>query len=118
MNRYFEMLKHYVISGGQVPRRESRIFTLLALMVGFLLGYIAIFVGYSGLAVIIGICGLFVLIPNIFVSVRRLHDVDRSGWWLLVLIPFISSLILLSLVAQDSQPNENQGRSNPEDAAA
>ena len=50
MNRYFEMLKHYVISGGQVPQRESRIFTLLTLIVGFLLGYVAIFVGYSGLS--------------------------------------------------------------------
>ena len=118
MNRYFEMLKHYVISGGQVPRRESRIFTLLSLMVGLLLGYVGIFVGYSGLAVIIGICGLFVLIPSIAASVRRLHDVDRSGWWLLVsLIPLIGSLMLLNLVVQDSQSNENQGRSNPEDAA-
>ena len=118
MNRYFEMLKHYVISGGQVSRRESRIFTLLTLIVGFLLGYVAIFVGYSGLAVIIGICGLFVLIPSIAVSVRRLHDVDRSGWWLLIsLIPFIGSTVLLGFVAQDSQSNENQGGCNPEDAA-
>ena len=116
MNGYFEMLKYYVISGGQVSRREYWIFTLFAFMVGLLLGYVGIFVGYSGLAVIIGICG--VLIPSIAVSVRRLHDVDRSGWWLLVsLIPLIGSLILLNLVAQDSQPNENQGRSNPEDAA-
>ena len=50
MNRYFEMLKQYVISGGQVPRKESRIFTLLTVIVGFLLGYVAIFVGYSGLS--------------------------------------------------------------------
>ena len=126
MNRYFEMLKHYMISGGQVPRRESRIFTLLTLIVGFLLGYVAIFVGYSGLGIqvlflfgtIIGICGLFVLIPSIAVSIRRLHDVDRSGWWLLVsLIPLIGSTVLLGFVAQDSRSNENQGGCNPEDAA-
>ena len=48
MNRYFEILKQYVISGGQVSRRESRIFTLLALIAGFLLGFVGIFVGYSG----------------------------------------------------------------------
>ena len=121
MNRYFEMLKHYMISGGQAPRRESRIFTLLALIVGFLLGYIVIFVGYSGLVVIIGviigICGLFVLIPSIAVSVRRLHDVDRSGWWLLIsLIPLIGSTVLLGFMAQDRQSNENHGGCNPEDA--
>ena len=121
MNRYFEMLKHYVIYG-QVPRRESRIFTLLALIVGFLLGYVAIFVGYSGLVVIIGVIigiyGLFVLIPSIAVSVNRLHDVDRSGWWLLIsLIPLVGSTVLLGFVAQDSQSNEKQSGCNPEDAA-
>ena len=64
MNRYFEMLKYYMISGGQVPRKESRIFTLLVLIAGFLSSF---FVGYSGLVVIIGICGLFVLIFSIAV---------------------------------------------------
>ena len=117
MNRYFEMLKQYVISGGQVPRRESRIFTLCALIVGFLLGYVVIFVGYSGLGVIIGICGLLVLIPNIVVSVSKLHDANRSGWWLLIsLIPLIGSMILLGFMAQDRQSKKNQGGCNPEDA--
>lgn len=116
MNRYFEMLKHYVISGGRVPRKESRIFTL-ALIASFLLGHVVIFVGYSGLVVIIGICGLFVLIPSIAISVRSLHDVDRSGWWMLIsFIPLIGSVILLGFIAQDEQSNLNQGGSNPEDA--
>ncbi len=119
MNRYFEMLKHYVISGGQVPRRESRIFTLLTFIVGFLLGCVVIFVGYSGLVVIIGICGLFVLIPSIALSVSVLNDANRSGWWLLIsFIPLIGSMILLGFVAQDSQSKKNQGGCNPEEAAA
>ncbi len=42
------------------------------------------------------IASLAVLIPGICVSVRRLHDIDRSGWWLLIiLIPFIGVLVLL-----------------------
>ena len=71
MNRYFEMLIHYVISGGQVPRKESRIFTLLALIAGFLMGYVVIFFGYSSYVVIIGGCGLFVLITSIAIWVYR-----------------------------------------------
>ena len=122
MNRYFEILKQYVLSGGQVYRRESRIFTLLALIAVFLLGYGAIFVGYSGFIVayfILGGCGLFVLIPSIAISVRSLHDANRSGWWLLIsLIPLIGSMILLGFMAQDSQSNENQRGRDPEDAAA
>ncbi len=122
MNRYFEMLKHYVISGGQVPRREYWIFTLLALIAGFLLGFVGIFVGYSGFIVayfILGGCGFAVLIPSIALSVSVLNDANRSGWWLLIsLIPLIGSMILLGFMAQDSQSKKNQGGCNPEDAAA
>ncbi len=111
MSRYFEMLKHYMISGGQVHRKESRIFILLPLIAGFLLGYVAIFVEYSGYAVIIGGCGLFVLIPSIAISVSILNDANRSGWWLLIsFIPLIGSMILLGFMAQDSQSNESQDR--------
>jgi uncharacterized membrane protein YhaH (DUF805 family) len=40
--------------------------------------------------------GLAVLIPSIAVGARRLHDTDRSGWWLLIaLIPFIGAIVLL-----------------------
>ena len=119
MNQYFEMLKHYVISGGQVPRREYWIFTLLAFIVGCSLGFVEGFVGGPGFVVLIGFCGLTVLTPSIAVSVSKLHDANRSGWWLLIsLIPLIGSMILLGFVAQHSQSNENQGRGNPEDAAA
>lgn len=108
MNRYFEMLKHYMLSGGQVPRREYWIFTLLPLIAGFLLGCVAIFVEYSGYVVIIGGCGLFVLIPSIAISVSILNDANRSGWWLLIsFIPLIGSMILLGFMAQNSPSNEN-----------
>lgn len=120
MNRYFEKLKHYVISGWQVPRKGSRIFTLLALIAGFLLGFVGIFVGFSGFIVayfMLGGCGFAVLIYSIALSVSVLNDANRSGWWLLIsFIPLIGSMILLGFMAQDSQSNENQGGCNPEDA--
>ena len=112
MNRYLETLKQYVISGGQVPSREYWLFTLLAFIIGCLLGFVRIFVGGPGfvviIGVIIGVCGLFVLIPSIAISVSRLHDANRSGWWLLIsLIPLIGSIILLGFIAQDNQSKEN-----------
>jgi hypothetical protein len=68
----------------------------------------------SGLGVLESIYGLVVLIPSIAVSVRRLHDTDRSGWWLLiVLIPLIGAIVLLVFMAQDSQPGANQYGPNP-----
>ncbi len=121
MNRYFEKLKHYVISGGQMPRKGSRIFTLLALIAGFLLGVVGIFAGFSGFFIaylMLGGCVFAVLIYSIALSVSVLNDANRSGWWLLIsFIPLIGSIILLGFTAQDSQSNENQGGCNPEDAA-
>ena len=101
MTRYFEMLKQYVISGGQVYRRVSWIFMLLALIAGFLLGFVGSFVGFSGFIVAyftLGGCGFAVLIPSIALSVSVLNDANRSGWWLLIsFIPLIGSIILLGL---------------------
>ena len=57
---------------------------------------------------------LAVLIPSIAVSVRRLHDTDRSGWWLLIgLVPLIGAIVLLVFMVLDSKPDENQYGSNP-----
>jgi uncharacterized membrane protein YhaH (DUF805 family) len=43
-----------------------------------------------------GLFGLVMVVPNISVAVRRLHDLDRTGWWyLLVFIPLIGWIILL-----------------------
>lgn len=117
MNRYFEMLKQHVISGGQVPQRESWIFTLSVFIVGCSLGFVEGFVGGPGLVVLTGFCGLTVLTPSIVVSVSVLNDANRSGWWLLIsLIPLVGSTILLGFMTQDRQSNENQGGCNPEDA--
>ncbi len=52
---------------------------------------------------------LAVLLPSLAVGVRRLHDTDRSGWWLLIVfVPIIGAIVLLVFMVQDSQPSENQ----------
>lgn len=51
---------------------------------------------------------LVTLIPSLALSVRRLHDIDKSGWYLLVgLLPFVGAIILLIWMAEDSEPVEN-----------
>ena len=65
--------------------------------------------------------GLFTLIfalgstiPAIAVSVRRLHDTDRSGWWFLIqLIPLIGGIVLLVFFCLDSSPGQNRFGANP-----
>ena len=57
---------------------------------------------------------LLVLLPNIAVLVRRLHDVGKSGWFMLIaLIPIIGSIILLIFNLKDSDPNPNQYGPSP-----
>ncbi|MGH8611865.1 MAG: DUF805 domain-containing protein, partial [Gammaproteobacteria bacterium] len=50
----------------------------------------------------------------IAVSVRRLHDSGKSGWWLLIgLVPLLGAIMLLVFMVQDSVPGENQYGPNP-----
>jgi uncharacterized membrane protein YhaH (DUF805 family) len=51
--------------------------------------------------------------------VRRLHDTNRTGWWLLIgLVPLIGIIVLLIFMVQDSQQGDNQYGPNPKAAAA
>jgi uncharacterized membrane protein YhaH (DUF805 family) len=65
-----------------------------------------------------GIFGLAILIPSIAVSVRRLHDIDRTGWWVLIsLVPLVGWIVLLVFHVQDSTPGTNGYGSNPKFAS-
>ena len=61
--------------------------------------------------------GLAVMIPSLAVSIRRLHDRSKSGWWILLgvipLVNFIGIFVLLYFYVQDSQPGENEYGPNP-----
>jgi len=55
------------------------------------------------------IATLIVLLPGIAVGVRRLHDIGRSGWWLLLgLVPVIGWIVLIVWLAQKSDPLANR----------
>lgn len=54
---------------------------------------------------------LLVLIPSIALGVRRLHDTGRSGWWYLLVLTVIGSIVLLVWFCQDSAPDNKYGPS-------
>ncbi len=55
-----------------------------------------------------------VLIPGLAVSIRRLHDISKSGWWLLIaFVPLIGGIVLLIFMVTDSTPGNNQYGPNP-----
>jgi len=79
----------------------------------------------TGIEVALGIFGLSalyslaVLLPSIGVSIRRLHDTDRSGWWILIcLVPVIGIIILLVFYFMDGTAGDNRFGANPKTASA
>ena len=54
---------------------------------------------------------LVLLLPNLAVSIRRLHDAGHSGWWMLIaLVPLIGFIVLLVFTLQGSQPPNRWGQ--------
>ena len=118
MNWYLEVLKKYAVFSGRARRKEYWFFALFnflfAMAIGFVDGLMGTFNPATGIGTLGLIYALAVLIPGIAVTVRRLHDTDRSGWWLLIiLIPLIGAIVLLVFMVFDSKPGQNQYGPNP-----
>jgi uncharacterized membrane protein YhaH (DUF805 family) len=123
MNWYVEVLKKYAVFNGRARRKEYWYFTLFNAIavfgIGIVDGIFGLFNEATGLGVLGSLYLLAVLIPSIAVSVRRLHDTGRSGWFLLLLlIPLVGAIVLLVFTVQDSKPGENQYGPNPKEAPA
>ncbi|WP_368164405.1 DUF805 domain-containing protein [Aeromonas sp. R6-2] len=97
MKWYLSVLKQYAVFRGRARRKEFWMFTLINLVVIAALFMVMAMVGSPEVAAMVTfICPLAVCLPALAVNVRRLHDVDRSGWWLLIsLIPLVGPLVLL-----------------------
>ena len=68
-------------------------------------GAVAAMNGTGPLAIVFS---LATLIPNLAVAIRRLHDVGRSGWWLLIMFTIVGILVLLYWYVQPGQRSENK----------
>ncbi len=116
MNWYFEVLKKYAVFSGRARRKEYWMFLLFNIIIVIALGVIETIVGTN--SVIALFYTLAILLPGLAVTVRRLHDTGKSGWWLLIgIVPLIGIVILVFMV-QDSQAGDNQYGPNPKAAAA
>lgn len=72
----------------------------------------------TGVGLLGGLYSLAVLLPSLGVSVRRLHDTDRSGWWMFILlIPVIGVIALLIFFVQNSTAGTNEYGDNPKGKA-
>ena len=87
MNWYLEAMKKYAVFSGRARRKEYWMFFLFNLIIAFGLGLVEGILDIapeSDDSILATIYQLAVLIPSIAVGVRRMHDTDHSGWWLLL----------------------------------
>jgi len=121
MKWYTHVLKNYANFNGRARRKEYWMFFLFNLIFAVCAAVIDNLLGLSskdmgGYGPIYGLYALATLLPGLAVAVRRLHDVGKSGWFLLVgLIPLIGGIWLLVLMATDSQPGSNEYGPNPKE---
>jgi uncharacterized membrane protein YhaH (DUF805 family) len=107
---------HYFDFEGRARRRDYWFFVLIYFIVSIILSVIDAFTFklIVDFPVLVNIYYLALLLPSLGISVRRLHDISKSGWWVLInLIPLIGGIWFIILAATDSQKGSNQYGENP-----
>lgn len=111
MNWYLKVLKQYVDFNGRARRKEYWMYTLfniIALVIASVLDRVLGMAGELGYGPVYGLYALATLLPSLGVCVRRLHDTDRSGWWVLIgLVPIIGAIVLLVFMVSEGTRGDN-----------
>ena len=112
MDWYLKVLQDYAVFEGRAQRQEYWMFILINILVVIALGIIESLIGLSG--VVTTLYSLAVFIPSLAVSVRRLHDTERTGWWLLIgILPLLGPLVLLIFYCIDGDYGDNDYGPDP-----
>lgn len=117
MNWYLKVLKQYFDFNGRARRKEYWMYTLfnvVALVVAMILDNVLGLAGDIGYGPIYGLYALATLLPSLGVCVRRLHDTDKSGWWVLIgLVPLIGAIVLLVFMVMEGTRGDNRFGADP-----
>ncbi|MBZ9599145.1 MULTISPECIES: DUF805 domain-containing protein [Streptomyces] len=117
MNHYTDVLKKYATFSGRARRQEYWMFFLFQMAVVIVLAILDAVIGAGSL--IVGLYALATLVPTLALTVRRLHDLGKSGaWYFIAFVPLIGGIWLLVLTATAGQPQPNQYGPDPKALAA
>ncbi|RCS26944.1 DUF805 domain-containing protein [Polaribacter sp. WD7] len=123
MDWYLEVLRKYVEFSGRARRKEYWMFVLFHFI--FISLLVIILISSTGsfdtnaepnsiVALILSVYIFGTLLPSIAVTVRRLHDIGKSGWWYFIsLVPYIGSFILLIFMCMEGEKRTNKWGKNP-----
>jgi uncharacterized membrane protein YhaH (DUF805 family) len=119
----FEAYRRYADFQGRASRSEYWLFFLLVMLV--MVGSSVLIYATGGPDGVFGMLVSLVylvfilgsLVPSLAVAFRRLHDTNRSAWWLLIgLLPFIGAIVLIVFYCLPGTPGENRFGPSPESA--
>jgi uncharacterized membrane protein YhaH (DUF805 family) len=112
MSAYLEGMRRSFDFAGRSGRQAYWFYTLSYFIILLVLAFVDGAIGTlsaDGIGLLGGVAMLVHLIPTISVTVRRLHDIGRSGWWLLIgLIPLVGIITLIVFACMPSQPGVNR----------
>lgn len=113
---FMKVVRNYAGFSGRAQRVEYWYYALVYFLISIALEIVDSLIGFGLLGALFA---LALLVPSLAVGVRRLHDIGRSGWWLLIgLIPVIGWIVLIVFAVQDSQPGDNEYGPNPKGVVA
>ena len=117
MHWYIDVLKKYTVFEGRARRKEYWIFVLISSLVLIFLSLIDELTGWKvweDEGVLSLVYSIAVFVPTLAVVVRRLHDTDRSGWWILIaLIPLVGAIVLLVFLILKGNEGDNRFGPDP-----
>lgn len=123
MHWYFAALGKYATFAGRARRKEYWMFALINFVICVALSIVAaVTLGASGKSALVidaalGVYCLLILLPSLAVTVRRLHDTGRSGWWFWIqLVPIAGAIVLFVFTVLDGTPGPNSYGPSPKSA--
>ncbi|MFH9015482.1 DUF805 domain-containing protein [Streptomyces sp. NPDC017943] len=117
MNWFIEVVKKYAVFSGRARRKEYWMYVLFYAILAIVASIIdAVVFGSQILSLVLA---LGLLLPSLGVTVRRLHDTNRSGWWILIgLVPLVGGIVMLVFLCIEGEAGSNQYGHNPKFAGS
>jgi uncharacterized membrane protein YhaH (DUF805 family) len=102
---FIQAMKQYVVFSGRSRRKEFWFFMLISCLIGIFSSLIDLILGTG--TWVSDISSLIFLLPSIAVGTRRLHDINRSGWWQLIALTGIGLIVLIIWWSTATRPEPN-----------
>ena len=112
---YVTAIRKYAVFDGRAGRSEYWYFVLVYFGISIVLGFIDGMFGAHGMGLLSAVFCVAMVIPSLSIAIRRLHDTDRSAWWLLIgFVPVAGIIILIVFFASVGTQGSNRYGAPPE----